>query len=166
MTDNTMPTRQAIAAKNRSGKLTVSGKLKIALDEMLFKGSRRADAAKAAGMTDHGLREAMKKAHVKQYYSEGLYLLRESERPRNILALAEVRDTSDNAMARVSAAKALEQLADPVLPGGAGGGRARAGWCVDLGEPAGVVIRIHHHEPMVDVTPPVIEHDDDEDQIR
>src|ERR1043165_1664625 len=55
MTDDIQPTRQAIAAKERSGKLTVTGKLKVALDEMLFKGSRRADAAAAAGMTDHGL---------------------------------------------------------------------------------------------------------------
>jgi hypothetical protein len=111
MTDNTTPTRQAVAAKDRSGKLTVSGKLKTALDVMLYQGSCRADAAKAAGMTDHGLREAMKKPHVKRYYSEGLDVLRTSARARNIFALERVRDTSDNGMAVVSAAKALEGLA-------------------------------------------------------
>lgn len=121
MTDNDKPiTRQAIAAKERSGKLTVTGKLKVALDEMLFKASCRADAAEAAGMTDHGLREAMKKAHVKAYYSQGLEVLRTSERARNIFALAKVRDSSDNGMAVVSAAKALEQLADVAPPVGSG----------------------------------------------
>ena len=111
MTDD-QPTRQAIAAKERSGKLTVSGKLKIAIDLMLFEGSCRADAATAAGMKDHSLREAMKKPHVKQYYNAGLDVLRTSERARNISALAKVRDTSDNGMAVVSAAKALEQIAE------------------------------------------------------
>jgi hypothetical protein len=135
-------TRQAIAAKERSGKLTVSGKLKVALDEMLFKGSRRADAAIAAGMTDHGLREAFKKPHVKAYYNAGLEVLRTSERARNISALAQVRDKSGNDMAIVSAAKALEQLAEPNGPGGPGGGRGRAGWAIDLSESPGVVIQI------------------------
>lgn len=119
MTDDNKPiTRQAIAAKDRSGKMTVSGKLKVALDDMLFIGSCRADAAKAAGMTDHGLREALKRPHVKAYYSQGLEVLRTSERSRNIFALAKVRDSSDNGMAVVSAAKALEQLADTAPPTG------------------------------------------------
>jgi hypothetical protein len=143
MTDQpNIPTRQAIAAKGRSGALTVSGKLKVALDEMLYKGSRRPEAATAAGMSDHGLREALKKPHVKAYYNSGLEVLRTSERARNISALAQVRDDSENDMARVSAAKALEQLAEPNGPGGPGGGRgARAGWVITLDdEPAGVVI--------------------------
>jgi hypothetical protein len=146
MTKDIAPTRQAIAAKERSGKLTVSGKLKVALDEMLFKGSCRADAATAAGMTDHGLREAMKKPHVKAYYASGLEILRTSERARNIFALAKVRDSSDNGMAVVSAAKALEQLADVAPAAGASDRRP------------GVVIQIiqKRDEPtpqIIDVTP-------------
>jgi hypothetical protein len=126
MTDEIVPTRQAIAAKNRSGKLTVSGKLKIALDSMLFDAACRADAAKVAGMTDHSLRAALRQPHVTAYYNQGLQVLRTSERARNISALARVRDTSENSMAVVSAAKALEQLSEtetvhrnsvPMLPG-------------------------------------------------
>jgi hypothetical protein len=146
MTNDIEPTRQAIAAKDRSGKLTVSGKLKIAIDLML-EGSRRADAAAAAGLKDHSVREAMKKAHVRAYWNHGLQVMRESERARNVFALATVRDSSSNDMARVSAAKALEQIADPTLPGGSGGGRARAGWAIDLSydEPrAGLVIVVNH----------------------
>jgi hypothetical protein len=168
MTNNYLATRQAIAAKGRSGKLTVSGKLKVAIDLMLFGDgsasgpSRRADAAKAAGMTDHGLREAFKKPHVRAYYNVGLEILRTSERARNISALAKVRDASENDMAKVSAAKALEQLAEPNGPGGAGGGRARAGYMIDLGETPGVVINIIPPPPepaidpstkTIDVTP-------------
>jgi hypothetical protein len=108
----TEPTRQAIAAKDRSGKLTVSGKLKVALDAMLFDAASRSDAAKTAGMTDHSLRAALRKAHVSAYYNRGLQVLRQSERARNISALAEVRDQTGNAMARVAAVKALEQLSD------------------------------------------------------
>jgi hypothetical protein len=165
MTDD-QPTRQAIAAKERSGKLTVSGNLKVAIDLMLFEGSRRADAAAAAGMTDHGLREAFKKPHVKQYYNAGLQVLRESERARNILSLVEVRDGKDhtNPMARVSAAKALEQIAEPNGPGGPGGGRNATGWAIDLSdEPAGIVIRIFNPptakpgDDAIDVTPSVRE---------
>lgn len=110
MTDQ--PTRQAIAVQGRSGKLTVTGKLKAAIDLMLYQGSCRADAAAAAGLKDHSLREAMKKAHVKAYYNAGLDVLRTSERARNISALARVRDNSENGMAVVSAAKALEQLSE------------------------------------------------------
>jgi hypothetical protein len=132
MTDNDKPiTRQAIAAKERSGKLTVTGKLKVALDEMLFKASCRSDAAKAAGMTDHGLREAMNKPHVRAYYSQGLEILRTSERAKNIFALAKVRDSSDNGMAVVSAAKALEQLAD-VAPAVGTGPHDRPGVVIQI----------------------------------
>ena len=169
MTDETkLITRQAIAAKERSGKLMVTGKLKVALDEMLYKGSRRADAASASGMTDHGLREALKKPHVKRYYLDGLEVLRTSERARNISALAKVRDESENGMAVVSAAKALEQLAEPNGPGGIGGGRRGAGWAIDLSEPtqAGLVIVIEQRAPqqprddddMIDVTPSERDH--------
>jgi hypothetical protein len=63
-------------------------------------------------MSDHGLREAFKKAHVKAYYNQGLDVLRTSERARNISALVEVRDKAGNQMARVQAAKALEQLSE------------------------------------------------------
>ena len=142
-TDQDEPSRQAIAAKDRSGKLTVSGKLKVALDTMLFDAARRPDAAKAAGMTDHSLRAALRKPHVRSYYNAGLEVLRTSERARNISALAKVRDGSENDMAVVSAAKALEQIAEPNGPGGPGGGRssARSGWAIDLtDEPAGIII--------------------------
>jgi hypothetical protein len=133
MTDD-QPTRQAIAAKERSGKLTVSGKLKVAIDAMLYDGSRRAEAAQAAGMTDHGLREAFKKPHVKAYYNQGLVVLRESERARNIIRLAEIRDAADN-MPAVQAVKALEQLSDDA-PAGVADPRSLPGITIRIMQPA------------------------------
>jgi hypothetical protein len=120
MTNDLPPTRQAIAAKDRSGKLTVSGKLKVAIDLMLFEAASRSEAASKAGMTDHSLRAALRKSHVTAYYNQGLHVLRTSERARNISALARVRDTSENGMAVVSAAKALEQLAETESTAGRG----------------------------------------------
>jgi hypothetical protein len=162
MTDDIVPTRQAIEAKNRSGKMTVSGKLKVAVDLMLYQAARRQEAATASGMTDHSLRSALRKPHVASYYNAGLEVLRTSERARNISALVRVRDQVDNSMATVAAAKTLEQLAEPNGPGGTGGGRrGGAGWIIDLSEPAGVVIHIVERVPApprqgddaIDVTP-------------
>jgi len=119
------PTRQALAVRGRSAPGRVSGKLRSALERMVWQGDKRADAAAAAGMTDHGLRSALRKSHVKAAYLAELDLLRTSERARSVHALVDVRDASDNAMARVAAAKELERSASeqasfagaPIRPG-------------------------------------------------
>ena len=120
MNDPSHPvTRQAIAAQDRALPGKVTGRLKRAIIEMVWSGARRADAAHTAGMTDHSLRAALKKPHVIRYYRSELDVLRESERARNVSALVDVRDGSSNAMARVNAARALEDLAvtsDPAAP--------------------------------------------------
>jgi hypothetical protein len=151
MTDTDQPTRQAIAAKDRSGKLTVSGKLKVALDTMLYQGSCRAVAAKAAGMTDHGLREAFKKPHVKAFYNAGLQILRDSERARNIHRAVEIRDAANNQPA-IQAIRLLEDLGDEH------GGRfnlnlgitLQAGYVIDIRDDAPQTTR---PAPIIDVTP-------------
>jgi hypothetical protein len=110
------PTRQAIAVRGRSAPHRVTGKLRTAVERMIWYGDKRADAAVAAGMTDHGLRAALRKSHVKAAYLAELDLLRTSERARNVHALVDVRDASDNAMARVAAAKELERSASDQTP--------------------------------------------------
>jgi hypothetical protein len=106
MTD-TQTTRQALEAIDRSGRLKVTGKLKRAVDYMLD-GSSRLDAAHRAGMSDHGLREALKRPHVKRYYLDELEVLRTGERVRNLLAAIEVRDQRENQVARMTAIRWLE----------------------------------------------------------
>src|SRR6185437_11537377 len=98
MTENlpTAPTRQSLAVKERSAAGRVTGKLKIAIDRMVWFGDKRAVAAETAGLSDHGLRSALRKPHVLGYLRSELTLLREGERPRNVHRLAELRDQDDN----------------------------------------------------------------------
>lgn len=105
-------TRQAVEAADRSAPGRVTGRLKTAIDKMVWEGARRAEAAKSSSMTDHSLRSALNKPHVKAYYRQQLDVLRTSERARNIHALVDVRDQTENKMARVQAVKALEQISD------------------------------------------------------
>jgi len=79
---------------------------------MVWKGSRRDDAAKANSMSIHGLREALRKPHVKAFYLAELGVLRESERPKTFHRLCDLRDQDENKNAAVAAAKALEQISD------------------------------------------------------
>jgi hypothetical protein len=111
-TPATPPTRQALEAVNRSYPGKVTGRLRAALLDMVWKGSRRDDAAKANSMSIHGLREALRKPHVKAFYLAELGVLRESERPRTFHRLTALRDQDENKAAAVSAAKVLEQISD------------------------------------------------------
>lgn len=102
-------TRQALEAKGRSAPLKVTGKLRNAIEAMVWTGARRAEAAEKAGLTDHGLRNALNKPHVKAALLREMQVLRLSERPRNIRRLAEIRDAADN-MPAVNAIKMLEDM--------------------------------------------------------
>jgi hypothetical protein len=113
------PTRQALAVKDRSAPLKVTGKLKVALDAMVWQGARRAEAAQIGGITDHSLRSALNKPHVKRYYLAQLEVLRTSERARNIHRLREIRDAANN-MPAVQAIRDLERAPDDAqIAGGA-----------------------------------------------
>jgi hypothetical protein len=104
-------------------------------------------------MTDHSLREAMRKPHVKAFYLAELGDLRESERPRTFHRLVELRDQDENRNAAVAAAKTLEAVSDEQQTRPAGAAQP------------GVTIRIINVQqqpepaPMVDVTPPGDTHD-------
>jgi hypothetical protein len=117
------PTRQAIEAKGRTAPLKVTGKLKAALDFMVWECLKRSDAAAKAGLSDHGLREALRRPHVRQHYLGLLDVLRTSERARNIHRLTEIRDKADN-MPAVNAIKMLEQIDE--ASSAAGGAQSRS----------------------------------------
>jgi hypothetical protein len=105
LTEQHQPARRPRATQIR-------GKLRSAIKAMVWQGLPRGEAAQAAGMTEHGLYKALRKPPVKAHYLAELEILRTSERARNIHALTEVREQRDNAMARVNAVKALEQLGE------------------------------------------------------
>lgn len=112
MTDITVSAPTDLAPKQQQQRpLAISAKVKTALDAMVWQGLKRGEAAQIAGLKEHSLYVALSRPHNKTYYLSQLEVLRTSERARNIHALADVRDGS-NQMARVQAVKALEQLSD------------------------------------------------------
>jgi hypothetical protein len=106
------PTRQAAAIPGRSRRGAVTGKLRTALDLMVWHGERRAEAAEKAGLADCSLRAALRKPHVLQHYNTELAALRTSLRAKNLHRLDTIADDSKNDMAKVGAIKALEVITD------------------------------------------------------
>src|ERR1700704_3463922 len=90
------PTRQAAAIEGRSRRGAVTGKLKTALDLMMWSGEKRTDAAAKAGLADASLRFAMRKPHVMAHYNAELNALRLSLRARNLHRLDTIADGSKN----------------------------------------------------------------------
>jgi hypothetical protein len=130
------PTRQAAAIPGRSRRGAVTGKLRAALDLMVWHGERRADAAAKAGMADSSLRFAMRKPHVMAHYNSELTALRLSLRARNLHRLDTIADASKNDMAKVGAIKVLEQIADVAEQHQRPGETQSPGVCVVIIQPA------------------------------
>jgi hypothetical protein len=107
-----LPTRQAAAIEGRSGRMRVTGKLRMAIEAMIWEGLPRKEAAAKAGLADSSLRFALRKAHVLAFHNAELAALRTSLRARNVHRLDTIADNSGNDMARVASIKALEQMAD------------------------------------------------------
>ena len=110
----TSSTRQSQAIDGRSSPLKVTGKLRIAIEQMVWHGARRAEAAEKAGLKDHSLRAALRKGHVMAHYHAELGVLRESARARNFHRLDDIAESSPNAMAKVAAIKVMEAISEPL----------------------------------------------------
>lgn len=106
---------------NAALKERITGKVRTAIEAMVWDGLPRAQAAEKAGISEHGLYKALRKPPVKAFYLSELEVLRTSERAANIHALREVRDAKSNQMATVAAVKVLEQLTDQASERGAAG---------------------------------------------
>ncbi len=109
----------ATASKPSPSTLEPTGKVRKAIELMVFEGHQRKDAALAAGIKDKSLYNALAKPHVKHFYNRLLEVLRTSGRARNFHRLEEIREQTTNPMAAVNAIKTLEALADspPLTPG-------------------------------------------------
>jgi hypothetical protein len=115
MSDNPVPTtltRQAAAIEGRSRRGAVTGKLRTALEAMVWEGLERKVAADRAGLADASVRFALRKPHVLQFYSAELAALRTSLRAKNVHRLDGIADKSANDMAKVAAIKTMEAIAD------------------------------------------------------
>lgn len=134
------------ATADRSAPQRVTGRLKQALDAMVWKGLPRDQAAESAGMRPHSLYKALRRPPVLAYYLNEIGVLRSSERAKNIHTLAEVRDQTENQMARVAAVKQLEPPA------------AQAQVSVNIAFQAGYVIDLREPEEIEARAPLTIEH--------
>lgn len=96
----------------KSAPKQVTGKLKIAIDAMTWRGLPYDEAAKAAGLTTRALRMALQKEHVLRYMRSQRRALLASEGPRTIIRLADLRDQNDNRNAAVAASRTILSMAD------------------------------------------------------
>ena len=154
-------TPQQRAARDRTPKGGVGGRLKAALDDMIWHGTDWDAAAVKANLTVRAMRLALKRPQVLAYVRRERGVLLASMSPKNLQRLGALRDQDDNKAAAVQAARVLENLNSEQMPGGSLA-RNHAGYVIDLSDPPapGVVIHIlppptkpPESDRMIDVTP-------------
>ena len=106
--------RQPIIAPSKPGKVT--GRLKQAIDLMVWDALTDNEAAIRTGITVGALRISLQRPHVRAYLRQQREVFLAKEGPANINALISVRDGT-NEMARVSAVRALEQMSEETQVG-------------------------------------------------
>jgi hypothetical protein len=140
--------------------------VRTAVDAIIHDRCTRAEACERASISERALYLGLQKREVARYWNEAVVVLRNAERAANIFALIEVRDGKDhsNPMARVTAAKALEQVPEHEAAA-ARGAQALPGLQIVIVQ-GGAAMRTIGPEPtLIDVTPvpaqaPIIEHED------
>ena len=114
------PSRQKLAAQDRSLPNKVTGRLRRAVDAMVWQAASRKEAAELAGMTDHSLRQALRRPHVMHHYLRECEVLRLSGRAKRLHRLEEIAANDRNQNAAVAAIKAAEGLEDQAQAHGRG----------------------------------------------
>jgi hypothetical protein len=127
-------TTQQRAAVGKSAKGGITGRLKQALDLMIWQAMPWDQAAREVGMTVRNMRLSMNKPHVLAYLRRERGVRLVSGSAKNLARLEELRDQSDNITGAVQAAKTLEQMTSEAVgaPGAGPNGQPRAGWLIDL----------------------------------
>lgn len=96
----------------RSAPGKVTGRLKQALDLMVWNNLSDNEAAAKSKITVTAIRLALRRPHVRAYFREQSDVLREREGPRGIHTLIAVRDQDSNQAARVAAVREMRQAND------------------------------------------------------
>lgn len=120
-----MPSSSVAVPDEPAKRLEIRGKLKAALDAMVWDGLELAEAARNFKMSTFGVRKALAKPHVQAYLKSEKQVLRESLSARNIRRLGEIRDAADN-MPAIQAIRTLEGMGDD-QPGASSGASASPG---------------------------------------
>jgi hypothetical protein len=150
--DLTKPTRQAIAARNRSAPGNVTGKLADAITYMVEDGIPWDQAAVKVGLTVRSMRLSLKKAHVLAHLKHEKHVVLERICSANPQRLAAIRDSDRNLAASVRAVSELETMA--------GNPAARSGYTAGQSPGLTIVIENSSAQPRV-INPPTIEHADE-----
>jgi hypothetical protein len=93
-------------------KQRISGKVKAAIELMVWDGLGRDEAAQAAGLKPHSLYCAFRTPHVRRFYLAEFEVFRISGRAKRFHRLDELAMQDENKNAAVAAIKAAEQLDD------------------------------------------------------
>lgn len=95
---------------NPGRKLRISARVKDALSLMVYEGKSRKEAANTAGITDHGLYQALSRPHVKAYRNKLLADLRDSAAARSVARVDRLADTAQSEHVKLEANKWLAGL--------------------------------------------------------
>ena len=120
--------------RTKAERRRVTGRLKTALDLMIYEGQAFDVAARTANLTVRSMRRALDRPYVIAYLKAQREVFRASASAANIHRLVEMRDKSGNAMAKLGAIKVLEQI-DETAPN-AGNRAASPGFVVVVNVPA------------------------------
>src|SRR5439155_12438757 len=104
------------AGKDRSKARSVTGRLKVALDSMIWEGKPYEEAAKAVGLAARSMRKALERPHVLAYLASGKKQLRASESARILRRLVSLAHQDDNKNAAVAACRAVEHIPEEEGP--------------------------------------------------
>jgi hypothetical protein len=91
-------------------RLTISRKLKIALDLMVWEGNTFQDAANTASFNLFAMRKALERPHVRQYLKEQRQVFRASLSSGNEYHAARIRAQTDNHTAAIQAIRILDDM--------------------------------------------------------
>lgn len=118
-----------------SGERVVGGKLKRALDDMVWNGKAWQEAAKAAGMTTRGMRKALERLATKNYLKTQRRDFAAAASAQNIHRAIEIRDQDENRIAALHAAKFIENDGAPASDSVNINIQTSVGYVIDLSQP-------------------------------
>jgi hypothetical protein len=129
---------------------SVPAAAKAAIEYLLDVENSLEKAAAHAGLKLISLKKYLQRTHIRRYLFEERQIRIDAARAGNVPALVKVRDHSENGMAIVAAAKAIEQL---------GAETDASGQPRSPAQSAGITIVIETPGASAKVLPPVIEHE-------
>jgi hypothetical protein len=149
-TDIAEPTPHQRRAIDRTAPGRVTGRLRKALEAMVWLGLQRKEAAKYAGLADHSLYQALRRSPVRRYYLEQCEVLRVSGRARRLHRLEQLAEQDRNVAGAVAAIRCAEDLGTAEHAPGRAVGPTSAGFVIVV--PAAYLPK---DRPTIDVTPEV-----------